>query len=141
MAAKSSPTLKHEDYMRLADFRHALRCFLEFSETAAAGEGLTPQQHQALLVIMASPEEEATVGRLAERLRIKHHSAVQLAQRLEASGMILRHISPADGRAVILTLTKLGATKLKVLSHTHRAELRQISPQMLELFQSLAPAK
>ena len=55
--------LSDADYTRLADFRYALRCFLEFSEIAVAKEGLTPQQHQALLVIRASPQGTANIGR------------------------------------------------------------------------------
>jgi hypothetical protein len=43
--------LADEDYTALADFRHALRQFLAFSEQAATTCGLTPQQHQALLAI------------------------------------------------------------------------------------------
>ena len=56
-----STKLSDADYARLGDFRYALRCFLEFSEAAAAREGLTPQQHQALLVIRSSPEAVSIV--------------------------------------------------------------------------------
>ena len=121
----------------MADFRYALRRFLEFSESAAAREGLTPQQHQALLVIRSSPGATATVRRLAERLRIKHNTAVELAQRLEAGGLILRWQSPDDGRAVCLALTDEGESKLEHLTRAHRAELRQLSPEIVELFRSL----
>jgi len=130
-----TPPLQHADYVRLADFRYALRCFLEFSEAAAAREGLTAQQHQAMLVIRGSPDEQATISRLAKRLRIKHNSAVELAQRLEAAGMVTRQHAPDDARAVLLTLTLQGAGKIQVLAEAHRAELRQIQPGMLELFQ------
>ena len=129
--------LTNADYVRLADFRYALRCFLEFSQAAAAKEGLTPQQHQAMLVIRASPGETATVGRLAERLRLRHHSAVELAQRLEVAGLISRQVNPDDRRAILLQLTAEGAGKLETLTHSHRSELKQIGPGILELFESL----
>ncbi|GAA5117709.1 MarR family transcriptional regulator [Luteolibacter yonseiensis] len=129
--------LTHEDYTRLADFRYALRCFLEFSEKAAAAEGLTPQQHQALLVIRASPGAQANIGRLAERLRIRHHSAVELAKRLEVAGLVVRETSPADRRSVILRLTEEGGNRLEYLTHVHRNELRQLSPEIMALFQSM----
>ncbi|QJE97619.1 MarR family winged helix-turn-helix transcriptional regulator [Luteolibacter luteus] len=129
--------LSDADYERLADFRYALRCFLEFSESAAIREGLTPQQYQALLVIRSSPGANATVRRLADRLRIKHNTAVELAQRLEAGGLILRWQSPDDGRALCLTLTDEGEAKLELLAQVHRAELRQLSPEIVALFQSL----
>jgi DNA-binding MarR family transcriptional regulator len=129
--------LSDADYQRLADFRYALRCFLEFSESAAAREGLTPQQHQALLVIRASPGGNATVRRLSERLKIKHNTAVELAQRLENSGLILRVQSPDDGRALSLTLTEEGEAKLEILTRVHRTELKQLSPEIMALFPSL----
>ena len=115
--------LTHADYVRLADFRYALRCFLEFSKAAAAKEGLTPQQHQALLVIRASPGETATVGRLAERLRLRHHSAVELAQRLEASGLITREANPEDRRAINVRLTDEGLLRQTEAQPTQRRVL------------------
>jgi DNA-binding MarR family transcriptional regulator len=131
--------LSDEDYRELASFRYELRCFLEFSESAAAAEHLTPQQHQALLVIRATPRDEATIRHLSERLRIKHHSAVELAQRLEAASLIQRRPSPSDARAVILTLTRKGAKKLETLTLAHRAELSRISPAILQLLRSISP--
>ena len=129
--------LTDADYVRLADFRYSLRCFLDFSQKAAATEGLTTQQHQALLVIRASPGRIASIGRLAERLRIKHNSAVELAQRLEAVGLIERYASEEDRRSVMIILTAAGAEKLDVLTHTHRRELAQLSPEIVNLFNSL----
>ncbi|MFT4175626.1 MAG: MarR family transcriptional regulator [Luteolibacter sp.] len=129
--------LTDEDFLRLANFRYALRCFLEFSERAAAGERLTPQQHQALLVIRASPHGIANIARLAERLRVRHNTAVELAQRLEGSGLISRETDPADRRAILLKLTDEGDGKLERLSLAHRHELTQLSPEMLRLFENL----
>jgi DNA-binding MarR family transcriptional regulator len=136
MAARNRK-LSDADYTRIADFRYALRCFLEFSESAAARERLTPRQHQALLVIRGSPNATATVSRLAERLRVRHNTAVELSQRLEAGGLIQRQPSPDDGRAVCLTLTDEGAARLENLTLVHREELRQLSPEILTLYQSL----
>lgn len=129
--------LSDTDYTALADFRHALRCFLEFSENAAAAEGLTPQQHQALLVIRATSGAVANVGWLAERLRIKHNTAVELTQRLETAGFVARQANPDDKRAVLLTLTDLGSSKLETLTHIHRRELGQLSPEILRLLHNL----
>jgi DNA-binding MarR family transcriptional regulator len=52
---------------------------------------LTPNQHQVLLTIKGYPgRDHIANGESAERLQIKHHSAVGLANRLEAQGLILR---------------------------------------------------
>lgn len=130
-------SLSDADYAALADFRYALRRFLEFSENAAAAEGLTAQQHQAMLVIRGSRGSCASVGRLAERLRVKHNTAVELAQRLEGAGLITRQPSPEDKRSVLLQLTPTGSTKLETLSLIHRRELSQLSPEIMGLFRSL----
>lgn len=131
--------LSDADYTALADFRHALRCFLEFSENAAAAEGLTPQQHQALLVVRGTPGSIANIGRLAERLRVKHNTAVELAQRLEAAGLVTREPSTEDKRSIVLSLTSLGSAKLETLTRIHRRELTQLSPDILGLLHSLDP--
>ncbi len=136
-----SSKLTDADYARLGDFRYALRRFFEFSEAAAASEKLTPQQHQALLVIRSSPAAVASVGRLAQRLRIRHNTAVELAQRLEAAGLITRQPSPNDGRSVLLRLSAAGEAKLEVLTHVHRAELQQLRPEIMALLQSLEPVE
>jgi DNA-binding MarR family transcriptional regulator len=136
-----SSKLTDADYARLGDFRYALRCFFEFSEAAAAREKLTPQQHQALLVIRSSPAAVASVGRLAERLRIRHNTAVELAQRLETAELITRQPSPDDGRSVLLRLSPMGEAKLEVLTHVHRAELHQLRPEIMALLQSLEPVE
>src|SRR5579859_1886698 len=79
--------LSKADYEALAEFRWSLRHFLGFSEAAARAAGITPQQHQALLAIKGFPgRDKVSVGELAERLQIEHHSAVGLADRLVRRG-------------------------------------------------------
>lgn len=135
--ATGKKNLTDADYVRLADFRYALRRFLEFSEKEAAKEGLTPQQHQALLVIRASPPGEANIARLAERLRIRHNTAVELANRLETAGLVVREASTADRRSVLLKLTEAGESRLEILTRVHRNELRQLGPEIVGLFESM----
>ncbi len=134
----SRKNLTDGDYARLANFRYALRRFLEFSAGAAKGEGLTPRQHQAMLVIRGSEGARASVGRLAERLCLKPNTAAELAKRLEAGGWITRTPDEADRRVVVLELTSSAEEILERLSRAHRRELRQIGPEIAALFQSLA---
>jgi len=120
------------DYVALARFRHEIRRFQNFSEQAAREAGIEPQQHQALLAIKGLPRgSDATVGMLAERLLIRHHSAVELTDRLEAKGLIQRSRSRADRREVILHLTQRGEKVLSRLSLPHRAELRSVARDLL----------
>src|SRR4051812_37730163 len=123
--------LRKEDYERLAAFRYALRRFLRFSERAAQTAGITPQQHQALLAIKGFPGREyVTVSELAEWLQLRHHSTVELVNRLETQGLVARAHATEDRRQVNLGLTDHGEEMLAGLSAAHRAELRQIGPEL-----------
>jgi DNA-binding MarR family transcriptional regulator len=118
-----------EDYEALSDFRYSIRCFLEFSETAARDAGLTPQQHQALLTVKGFPPQTAvTVGDLAERLRIRHNSAVELVDRLVDAGLIVRSPDALDSRRVLLTLSDAANKVLSGLSAVHLDELSRLRP-------------
>jgi DNA-binding MarR family transcriptional regulator len=126
--------LNQREYRRLAEFRYLIRCFLEFSEVAAVRGGLTPRQHQALLAIKGAPEGMLpTIGYLAERLRVQHHSAVELADRLVEAGLITREPDVADRRRVWLKLTRAAETRLGRLSASHLDELQRLRPALLEL--------
>ncbi|HKT85755.1 MAG TPA: MarR family transcriptional regulator [Novosphingobium sp.] len=129
--------LTDADYQALADFRFSLRQFHAFSEGKAAECGLTPQQHQALLVIRAAPEGVATVGHVAERLILKPHSATGLVDRLVVLGFVRRSPSPRDKRQALLELTEQAHETLASLSATHREEIRRLRPLLTELLEKL----
>ena len=130
--------LSKGEYQLLADFRYALRRFLHFSEESARAVGIEPRQHQALLAIKGFPERERiTIGELAERLQIKHHSAVELAGRLVANGLAARELDSVDRRQVYLSLTDHGQNLLGQLSAAHREELRRIVPELDTLLRGL----
>lgn len=122
------------DFETLAQFRYLLARFLAFSEDAAREAGLSPRQHQALLAIKGYPGgAAASVGDLAGRLAIRHHSAVGLVDRLETSGYLKRNADARDKRRIILTLTKKGERVLAALSAAHRDELRRLTPMLKPL--------
>ena len=113
------------DYGPLAQFRYELRCFLNLTEHAARHAGIEPQQFQALLALEGLPAGYSpTVGALAERLQIQHHSAVELVNRLEAHGFLHRARNRDDRREVLLHLTARGKRILRDLALPHREELR-----------------
>ena len=131
IALSDTSKISKVEYEVLAEFRFALRRFMRFSDSAVEEVGLTPQQHQALLAIKGFPErEQITVGELAERLQIKHHSAVGLVNRLEAENLIDRIPAPDDRRKVLISLTEKGLLILERLSAAHRVELSRLSPQL-----------
>ena len=131
--------LNKAEYQLLAAFRYALRRFLHFSEASARAVGVEPQQHQALLAIKGFPERDRiTIGELAERLQVKHHSAVELAGRLVANGLAARELDAADRRQVYLTLTPHGEAVLGKLTVAHREELRRLGPELRTLLGRLS---
>jgi len=126
------------DYQSLANFRYEVRRFLNFSESAARSAGIEPQQHQALLAIKGRPPGfETSIGDVAVRLMIRHHSAVELVDRLEARGWIRRSRSADDGRRVDLRLTPRGEKLLEQLSVAHRNELDSAGPRLLKALQGV----
>lgn len=117
----------------LAEFRYTLRRFLQFSEEAAERAGLTPQQHQLLLQIAGAPEDAiTTVGYLAQRLAIRHHSLVELSSRCEDAGLLIRKPDLLDRRAVVLHLTLAGSRVLHELSEDHERELHELAPRLIQ---------
>lgn len=119
--------LSKADYEALASLRYTLRQFLRFSEEEAAAQGLAPQQHQALLAIKGFPgRDHVSITELAERLQVKHHSAVELVNRLVAEKLVLRESAEDDRRKVNVMLTARGLRVLSKLSAAHRQELRRI---------------
>ena len=130
--------LSKAQFENLAAFRYALRQFLHFSEAEAQRAGVKPQQHQALLAIKRFPGREAvTVGELAERLQLRHHSAVELVDRLVDLKLVAREPSELDRRQVLVRLTTQGEQILDKLSATHEEQLRRIGPELSSLLARL----
>ena len=140
-ATKGGATAAAVDYEALARFRYQLRTFLAFSEEAARKVGLTPQQHQALLGIKGFVRPgPATVGDIARFLLIRHHSAVELMNRMAQLDLISRVADPEDARRVHLKLTEKGEQKLQAISRQNVEELRRAaSPALRRLLRSTPP--
>lgn len=132
-------SVTEREYEMLAAFRYALRQFLRFSEKAARGVGLTPQQHQVLLAIKGFPGgDRITIGELAEQLQLRHHSTVGLVDRLAAQSLVMREQAEDDRRLVYVMLTEEGDEMVESLSAAHKEELRRIKPQIRLLLDQLS---
>jgi DNA-binding MarR family transcriptional regulator len=126
------PKLSSSDYRALAAFRYEIRKFLAFSEQAARDAGIEPQQHQLLLAVRGLPEgSRPTIGTIAERLCVKHHTAVALVDKLEAIGLVARERGSEDRREVLLRLTPAGEAVLRTLSSLHRQQLQSAGPEVI----------
>jgi len=132
----------HPDYRALAEFRFQIRTFLKNSEAAAQAVGLEPQQHQLLLTIKGLPDGASpTVGYLAERMLLKHHSAVELVDRCERAGLTTREHDAEDHRRVLVSLTAAGEDVLRRLSEVHEDELMSLAPHLIGALEAIVGEK
>lgn len=120
------------NYRQLAAFRHEMRKFLSFSEQIARDAGIEPQQHQLLLALRGLPEGvRPTIGAVAERLCVQHHTAVGLVDKLEARSLLVRERGTNDRREILLRLTADALMLLQRLSTLHRKQLLVVGPAMV----------
>jgi DNA-binding MarR family transcriptional regulator len=134
-----SGSLSKADYESLAEFRYELRRYLGFSEAAAQANGVTPQQYQGMLAIEGYPGRNwATMGELAEKMCIAHHSAVGLVDRMELLKLVRRDVVAEDKRRVRVSLTPKGLRLLEKLYRIHRAELKSREPELAKVLHQAA---
>ncbi len=121
------------DYRKLAELRFRIRNYLHFSEHFARTHGIEPQQHQLMLAIKGLPANATpTVSALANRLCLRHHSTVELINRLVERGAAVRKPCIQDRRQVLVELTPQGEELLAKLNDEHNKELQTLAPQLLE---------
>jgi DNA-binding MarR family transcriptional regulator len=120
------------DYQALAEFRYQIRRFLHFSEEVIKRTGLERGQYQLMLAIKGMPlGVRPRIRELATRMQIRHHSAVELINRLEARGFVHRTRAEDDRREVLLALTAKGEKMLAELALHHHSQLRSAGPELV----------
>jgi len=120
------------DYQALAEFRYQIRRFLHFSEQVVKKSGLERGQYQLMLAIKGMPSDvRPRIRELANRMQIRHHSAVELVNRLEAGGFVHRTRAQDDRREVLIALTPKGEKVLGELALHHHDELRSSGPELV----------
>ena len=134
MAADITPA----EYRALAELRYRIRHFLREGDAKARAVGLEPQQYLMLPAIRGLPEgSEATIQTLAERLALKHHSAVELIDRLETNGYVRRTRSRDDRRRVFVTLLPRGERLLEQVAQNRISELRTSGEALVSAIEAL----
>ena len=138
--SRPDKTLDDAHFAALAGFRRALRQVMADSEQICASLGVTTQRFQALLAIRTAAGQAMSIGALADELVLKHHSAVELAGRLEQAGLVSRKGDPDDKRRVLLTLTETGAARLGDLTRAHGERLARSREAILDSLKTLPGA-
>jgi DNA-binding MarR family transcriptional regulator len=118
-------TITENEYQALGELRYRIRRFLQEGNSTAKQAGLEPQQYLLLLAIRGLPSgQEATISALAERLSLRHHSTVELIDRMEAHGYVKRVRGREDRREVLVTLQPRGEKLLERVVERRIVELR-----------------
>jgi DNA-binding MarR family transcriptional regulator len=126
------------EYRALAELRYQIRHFLHQGDAVARSVGLEPQQYLLLLAIRGLPEgEEATIQTLADRIALKHHSAVELVDRLEAHGYVRRTRGREDRRRVLVSVLPRGERMLEQVARHRITELRSHGHELVKAIEQL----
>ena len=129
---------KPVDYWTLAELRYHIRRFLRARELAAREAGVEPQQYLLLLQVKGlGGEQPATIGALAERLQLRHHSTVGLVDRLVRRGFVARRRDERDGRGVLVELRPAGEAVLRRLALFSVEELKTEGPALVAALKGL----
>ena len=131
-----------EKLVELAEFRYRLRRFLSFSETASEAVGISAQQYQLLQVVAAVPAgQESSITYIAERMMVRHNSAVELVDRAEKAGLVRRVADESDHRRSLVEITGRGAELLSQLVAQHLIEVEVEGPELVRTLQRLIGAR
>ena len=134
--AESIPRL-----VELADFRHQLRTFLSFSESASESCGIAAQQYQLMQVIGSVPaDRQASISYIADRMILRHNSTVELVDRAERAGLVRRESDPKDMRRSLVLLTPQGHDILDRLVAEHLNELSPLCEHLIHALRDLQGA-
>jgi DNA-binding MarR family transcriptional regulator len=126
--------LQPDDYEALAELRYLGRKFLRFSKDLLRAEaGLNPEQYEALLAIKAFASRKGLfISQLSERLQVRHHSAVNIVDRLAERKLVTRTAGETDRRRRHVQLTAKGEQLIEELAAGHLKELRDRSAEMIK---------
>jgi DNA-binding MarR family transcriptional regulator len=117
--------LTPDEYRALAELRYLIRRFLQEGDATVRNAGLEPQQYLLLLTIRGLPAgQQATIRTLADRLSLRHHSTVELIDRMEAHAYVKRIPGREDRRQVLVQLLPRGEKLLEQVVEKRIVELR-----------------
>jgi DNA-binding MarR family transcriptional regulator len=133
-----SEKITANEYRGLAELRYRIRRFLQEGDDTARKAQLEPQHYLLLLAIRGLPEgQEATIRTLAERLSLRHHSTVELVDRMEAHGYVKRTRGREDRRQVLVSLQPRGEKLLEHVVQQRIIELRANGRALVEAISGL----
>ena len=136
------PSITTEEYRALAELRHRIRLFLREGDAKSRKSGLEPQQYLLLLALRGLPDgAEGTIRTLADRLALKHHSVVELVDRMSMRGYVRRNRSRHDRRRVLVSILPRGEKLLEDVARQRISELRSSGAALVRAIEALLEKK
>ena len=130
------------EYHALSQLRYLIRRFLQEGDATARLAGLEPQQYLLLLALRGlEPGQEASILTIAERLALRHHSTVELIDRMEAHGFVKRTRGREDRRQVLVSLQPRGEKLLEKVVGQRIVELRSHGRSLVESIRKLLESR
>src|SRR5258708_1516278 len=130
------------EYRALSQLRYLIRRFLQEGDETARQAGLEPQQYLLLLAIRGlQPGEGSSIRALADRLALRHHSTVELIDRMEAHGFVKRARDREDRRQVLVSLQPRGEKLLEKVVGQRLVELRSHGHALVESIRKLLESR
>jgi DNA-binding MarR family transcriptional regulator len=137
-----SEKITESEYRGLAELRYRIRRFLQEGDDTARQAQLEPQQYLLLLAIRGLPEGQvATIRTLADRLSLRHHSTVELVDRMEAHGYVKRARGREDRRQVLVSLQARGEKLLEQVVQQRIIELHANGRSLVEAISALLESR
>jgi DNA-binding MarR family transcriptional regulator len=130
------------EYHALSELRYLIRRFLQEGDATARQAGLEPQQYLLLLAIRGlEPGQKASIRAIADRLALRHHSTVELIDRMEAHGFVRRTRGREDRREVLVSLQPRGEKLLEKVVEQRIVELRSHGHALVDSIRKLLESR
>ena len=84
-----------------------------------------------MLQVVGTAETRATISYIAERMVLRHNSAVELVDRAVKAGLVRRVADEADHRRSLVEMTAEGREALMRLVEEHIVELKRVGPELV----------
>ena len=125
-------------YQELAEFRYQILSYLKRADECARSAGLEPHQYLLLLALRGLPTgREPSIQVLAERMQVRHHSAVGMIDRMERRGFVRRERAKDDRRRVLVRLTARGNGVLAKVAKERLSDLRTMAPALVRALSAI----
>lgn len=85
---------------------------------SAVGQEVNPTQAQILALLLRADQDGVTLAYLADRLGVSGPTASDSVSALEKKGLVRKHPSPSDRRALAIQLTKAGGVAARKVAES-----------------------